>query len=392
MATLMQQRRGTAAEWTAVNPILAAGEIGVEIDTGIVKVGDGVTTWGNLKTPYILNSGGTMRAPLASTTPLVVQGNENQTADLIRIVDVNGTVLSGIDAAGKFFQTGIARFSAKGDILVGTGSDQSSRLATGSLGLVLTADPSTPTGMKWSAVSRAADVQIFTASGTWTKQANAKLVTVIAFGGGQSGGAVTTSTGNSYATTSGGSGGVRVVADLLPAALADSISVTVGAGGAAGVSRYVSNNTSLMNQGLNPGGDSIFGPIRARGAGTTGIVAGTSSPGGDYQGNIALAMPLSPGGGGGFSKGYVNQNLQYEGSSPVGTVRTARSGSGLGGDGGYGAKAQAGDGQAPGGGGGASANSYTTYQDGNDNTVVSFDGRATSGAGARGEVIVITQF
>lgn len=48
MATRMQQRRGTAAEWTAANPVLAAGEIGYETDTGKFKFGDGTNTWSNL--------------------------------------------------------------------------------------------------------------------------------------------------------------------------------------------------------------------------------------------------------------------------------------------------------------------------------------------------------
>jgi len=38
MATRMQQRRGTASTWTSANPILAAGEIGFEIDTNKFKI------------------------------------------------------------------------------------------------------------------------------------------------------------------------------------------------------------------------------------------------------------------------------------------------------------------------------------------------------------------
>ena len=44
----MQQRRGTAAQWTAANPILAAGEIGFETDTSRFKMGNGSSTWGSL--------------------------------------------------------------------------------------------------------------------------------------------------------------------------------------------------------------------------------------------------------------------------------------------------------------------------------------------------------
>jgi hypothetical protein len=48
MATRMQQRRGTAAQWTAANPILAAGEIGFETDTSKFKMGNGSSNWASL--------------------------------------------------------------------------------------------------------------------------------------------------------------------------------------------------------------------------------------------------------------------------------------------------------------------------------------------------------
>lgn len=44
----LQFRRGTAAQWTAANPVLAAGEMGLETDTTFFKVGDGTTAWSSL--------------------------------------------------------------------------------------------------------------------------------------------------------------------------------------------------------------------------------------------------------------------------------------------------------------------------------------------------------
>lgn len=44
----IQLRRGTAAEWTARNTLLLAGEQGYETDTGRQKIGDGVTRWNQL--------------------------------------------------------------------------------------------------------------------------------------------------------------------------------------------------------------------------------------------------------------------------------------------------------------------------------------------------------
>ena len=44
----IQVRRGSATDWSGVNPILAAGELGVETDTRKIKVGDGSTAWNSL--------------------------------------------------------------------------------------------------------------------------------------------------------------------------------------------------------------------------------------------------------------------------------------------------------------------------------------------------------
>lgn len=49
MATRMEQRRGTAEQWTTANPVLGPGEFGVETDTNRFKIGDGVNTWSNLQ-------------------------------------------------------------------------------------------------------------------------------------------------------------------------------------------------------------------------------------------------------------------------------------------------------------------------------------------------------
>ena len=45
MAIQIQLRRDTAANWTSANPTLAAGELGLETDTGRLKVGNGTNIW-----------------------------------------------------------------------------------------------------------------------------------------------------------------------------------------------------------------------------------------------------------------------------------------------------------------------------------------------------------
>ena len=48
MAVQIQLRNDTAANWTSANPVLAQAEVGLETDTRLFKIGDGVKTWSEL--------------------------------------------------------------------------------------------------------------------------------------------------------------------------------------------------------------------------------------------------------------------------------------------------------------------------------------------------------
>ena len=56
----LQFRRGTAAQWTSGNPVLAIAELGLETDTQLFKIGDGILPWNLL--PY-----GGLRGPTGSS-------------------------------------------------------------------------------------------------------------------------------------------------------------------------------------------------------------------------------------------------------------------------------------------------------------------------------------
>lgn len=60
MATRIQLRRDTAAQWASANPVLAAGEPGTDPATGVLKIGDGSTPWTSLPA-FQDNRGGTIR-------------------------------------------------------------------------------------------------------------------------------------------------------------------------------------------------------------------------------------------------------------------------------------------------------------------------------------------
>src|ERR1039458_7888394 len=60
MSVQIQLRRGNSSDWTTANPLLAQGEVGIELNTGLSKIGDGILSWNNLSyssASYSLNGG-----------------------------------------------------------------------------------------------------------------------------------------------------------------------------------------------------------------------------------------------------------------------------------------------------------------------------------------------
>lgn len=96
MATRMQQRRGTASEWTSANPVLAAGEIGFETDTHRFKIGNGSTAWNSRAYASPASTAVVDHAALTTS----VHGIENTanlvvTSDLASLAPLAGPTFSG---------------------------------------------------------------------------------------------------------------------------------------------------------------------------------------------------------------------------------------------------------------------------------------------------------
>ena len=114
----MQQRRGTASQWTSANPVLNAGEMGWESDTNKFKIGDGTNHWADLD--YFIDINSTVNPSFG--TSIVFEGATadsyettlqvtDPTADrTITLPNVTGTVittgnLSDITDIGVFSST-----------------------------------------------------------------------------------------------------------------------------------------------------------------------------------------------------------------------------------------------------------------------------------------------
>ena len=207
---------------------------------------------------------------------------------------------SGVSADPTVTNTGVLALTAGSGISISVGQDNKTitnagvKSFNGTTGdVTFTADPPV--------------VQVFTSSGTWTKQSGLKAVLVEVVGGGGGGGARYVSGKTTNVGGNGGGGGYsRKV--ITAASLGSTETVTVGAGGTAQTS-----GTATTNGGA--GGTSSFGShVTATGGagGVAGKSSGSGSSGAGGTGTSTFSNTPPEG------VNFDGQDGNYSGGGPAG--------------------------------------------------------------------------
>ena len=115
MAQQIQFRRGTSAEWASANPILAQGEIGIDLDVNRFKVGTGLTSWNYLNYTAVFD---VVTQP--TTAPIVYPTFANN----------SGVTNVGIATSGS---TSVVYIPSSGNLGIGTTNATSKLTVAGDL-------------------------------------------------------------------------------------------------------------------------------------------------------------------------------------------------------------------------------------------------------------------
>jgi hypothetical protein len=156
MAARMQQRRGTAAQWTSANPILGSGEIGFETDTSKFKIGNGTSTWSNLTyfaninqildgAPDLLNTLNEIAAAIGDD-PNFINTIDTQKADITyvdqEIIDL-GTVAQGYADTAESNSTSYTDLLIGDATVNGTGGNTVTNRIASAVSALVDSSPST---------------------------------------------------------------------------------------------------------------------------------------------------------------------------------------------------------------------------------------------------------
>lgn len=221
---------------------------------------------------------------------------------------------------------------AKGDLIAATGADAVARKAVGENRTILEADSAQADGLAWAARALGLkSMQVFTASGTWTRPTGIRKVLMLVQGAGGGGSGCTNAADHSGAAGGGGGCGEK----LLDVSTIASSTITIGAGGTAGAAQDAggqggAGGASSWADGTNTiTGNGGAGGAAAGGA-PSGGVGGTATGGdinhtGQQGGSGRNVQAISSNPGGSSKLGFGAPGAL---ANSVGTAATANSGGG----------------------------------------------------------------
>jgi hypothetical protein len=115
-------RRDPAASWTSENPVLSAGEVGLETDTGKIKIGNGSSTWTALSY-FVGNLPGATLDAIGDVTITSVQNGDFLRYNGSASVWINDPVNLGSDTVGNYMAGVTAGTGVQVSHTPGEGSD-----------------------------------------------------------------------------------------------------------------------------------------------------------------------------------------------------------------------------------------------------------------------------
>lgn len=124
-------RADTAANWISVNPVLGSGEVGLELDTARLKIGDGSSAWSAL-------AYGRVDLSVSRTASAVTVGATGDDAVLLAASSTNAGVMSaadkvkldGITTMGDVISTADTTFTGQNTFLNASGQVFGTAVAT----------------------------------------------------------------------------------------------------------------------------------------------------------------------------------------------------------------------------------------------------------------------
>lgn len=331
---------------------------------------------GGITTITVTNDSGTIDSGISDVSYAVVSAVNTSlpnSAAVRTAMGVLGTTDNAVTATTATHISG----GAAGQVLYQSGAGATAKLAAGTATQVLYGGASAPA---WGTVPTT-DYQTFTASGTWTKPSSAVTDSRVfveawgAGGGGSSGG--------------GGGGGGYNYKWFLASELTDTVTVTIGAGGAADPA------------GATAGGNTTFGAYLTAYGGGSGAPSNFGGGGGGGMAGAGASGSGTTGGAGGAGS-YATTAATNGTNFDCGATAPSAAGAGYtsyygGGSGAYCSVANAGGKSVYGGGGGGTSGGTSVFGGAGGTSAAAgtapgggggTNGSTAGTAGARGEVRV----